>query len=99
MISRQLLDIAMLVEVGLLVLAVSLFFAHGAWLFLHERRIQHLTELARGSLAHLATRGTVNVEEIEALRRIPHDVQVIALLEISRHISGAAKERLSFVAG
>jgi HEAT repeat protein len=99
MISEHLLDIAMLVEIGLLVLAVCLFFAHGAWLFLHERRVRRLTESARGSLAHLATRGTVNVEEIEALRRIPSDVQVIALLEISRHLSGAAKERLSFVAG
>jgi HEAT repeat protein len=98
-ISRQLLNIAMLVEVGLLVLAVVLFFAHGLWLFFHERRLQRLTASARDSLAHLATRGTVNVEEIEALRRLPHDVQVIAFLEMSRHLSGAAKERLSFVAG
>jgi HEAT repeat protein len=98
-ISRQLLNIAMLVEVGLLVLAVILFFAHGLWLFFYERRLQRLTASARDSLAHLATRGTVNVEEIEALRRLPHDVQVIAFLEMSRHLSGAAKERLSFVAG
>jgi len=98
MISRQLLNIAMLVEIGLLVLAVCLFFAHGLWLFFHERRLKRLTASARDSLAHLATRGTVNVEEIEALRRLPHDVQVIAFLEMSRHLSGAAKERLSFVA-
>jgi HEAT repeat protein len=99
MISRQLLNIAMLVELGLLVLAVCLFFAHGLWLFFYERRILRLTASARDSLAHLATRGTVNVEEIEALRRLPHDVQVIAFLEMSRHLSGAAKERLTFVAG
>jgi HEAT repeat protein len=98
-ISRQLLNIAMFVELGLLVLAVILFFAHGLWLFFSERRIQRLTALGRDSLAHLATRGTVNLEEIEALRRLPHDVQVIAFLEMSRHLSGAAKERLSFVAG
>src|SRR5450756_1851916 len=75
MISRQLLNIVMLVEIGLLVLAVCLFFAHGLWLFFYERRLARLTEAARESLAHLATRGTVNVEEIEALRRLPHDVQ------------------------
>ncbi|HEX9250143.1 MAG TPA: hypothetical protein VF856_11620, partial [Gemmatimonadaceae bacterium] len=98
MISRQLLNIVMLVELGLLVLAVCLFFAHGLWLFFYERRLQRLTASARDSLAHLATRGTVNVEEIEALRRLPHDVQVIAFLEMSRHLSGAAKERLTFVA-
>jgi hypothetical protein len=89
----------MFVELGLLVLAVILFFAHGLWLFFYERRLQRLTASARDSLAHLATRGTVNVEEIEALRGLPHDVQVIAFLEMSRHLSGAAKERLSFVAG
>jgi hypothetical protein len=98
MISRQLLNIVMLVEVGLLVLAVVLFFAHGLWLFFYERRVRRLTASARDSLAHLATRGTVNVEEIEVLRRLPHDVQVIAFLEMSRHLSGAAKERLTFVA-
>src|SRR5258706_4465526 len=98
MISRQLLNVVMLVEIGLLVLAVCLFFAHGLWLFFYERRLQHLTASARDSLAHLATRGTVNVEEIEALRQLPHDVQVIAFLEMSRHLSGAAKERLTFVA-
>src|SRR4029077_13616892 len=98
MISRQLLNIVMLVELGLLILAVLLFFTHGLWLFFYERRLQRLTESARDSLAHLATRGTVNVEEIEALRRLPHDVQVIAFLEMSRHLRGAAKERLTFVA-
>ncbi len=98
MISKQLLDIVMLVELGLLVLAVGLFFAHGLWLFLNERRVRRLTEAARDSLAHLATRGTVNVEEIEALRRAPNNVQVIAFLEMSRNVTGTGKERLSFVA-
>src|SRR5258706_15351122 len=98
MISRQLLNIVMLVEIGLLVLAVCLFFAHGLWLFFYDRRLQKLTASAPDSLAHLATRGTVNVEEIEALRQLPHDAQVIAFLELSRHLRGAAKERLSFVA-
>jgi HEAT repeat protein len=97
-VSKQLLNIVMLVEVGLLLLAVCLFFAHGLWLFFHERRLRRLTAAARDSLAHLATRGTVNVEDIEALRKLPHDVQVVAFLEMSRHLSGAGKERLSFVA-
>jgi HEAT repeat protein len=88
----------MLVEVGLLAFAVGLFFAHGLWLFFYERRLRRLTAAARESLAHVATRGTVNVEEIEALKQTPNNVQVIAFLEMSLHLSGTGKARLSFVA-
>jgi hypothetical protein len=98
MISKQLLDIVMLIEVGLLMLAVGVFFAHGLWLVLNEPKVQRLTAAARDSLAHLATRGTVNVEEVEALRQLPNDVQVRAFLEMSRNLTGTGKERLSFVA-
>ena len=98
MVSKHLLNVVMLVEVGLLAFAVGLFFAHGLWLFLYERRLRRLTAAARESLAHLATRGTVNVEEIEALKRAPNNVQVIAFLEMSLHLSGTGKRRLSFVA-
>jgi len=98
MISKQLLNIVMLIEIGLLMLAVGLFFAHGLWLFLNQRRIRRLTEVARESLAHLVTRGTVNVDDIDALRQLPNNVQVMAFLEMSRNVTGAGKERLSFVA-
>lgn len=98
MISKQLLNIVMLVEIGLLALAVGVFFAHGFWLFLNQRRFRRLTDGARESLAHLVTRGTVNVDDIDALRQLPHDVQIIAFLEMSRNVTGAGKERLSFVA-
>lgn len=98
MISKQLLNIVMLVEIGLLALAVGVFFAHGFWLLLNQRRSRRLTDGARESLAHLVTRGTVNVDDIDALRQLPHDVQVIAFLEMSRNVTGAGKERLSFVA-
>lgn len=98
MVSKHLLNIVMLVEVGLLAFAVGLFFAHGLWLFFSERRLRRLTAVARESLAHLATRGTVNVEEIEALKQAPNNVQVIAFLEMSLHLSGTGKARLSFIA-
>ena len=88
----------MLVEIGLLILAVGVFFAHGVWPFLNQKRTSRQMNAARQSLVQLLTRGTVNVEEIEALRRIPRDVQVMVFLEISRNLTGTGKERLRFVA-
>lgn len=98
MVNENLLNIVMLVEIGLLILAVGVFFTHGLWLFLTKKRTDRQMKAARDSLAHLLTRGTINVEEIEALRLIPRDVQVMAFLEISRNLTGTGKERLRFVA-
>jgi len=98
MVSVDLLHIVMLIELGLLAVAVVLFFAHGVWLSLTQKRLLRLTGAGRDSLARLVTRGTVNVEEMSALRALPRYVQVIAFLEISRNLSGTGKERLRFVA-
>lgn len=98
MVSENLLTIVMLVEIGLLTLAVGLFFMHGLWLFLTDRRLLRLTKAGRESLARLVMRGFVNVEEIQALRDLPNDVQVITFLEISQTLTGTGKERLRFVA-
>ncbi|HEV7839735.1 MAG TPA: HEAT repeat domain-containing protein [Gemmatimonadaceae bacterium] len=98
MINRNLLDIVMWIELGLLVLAVVVFFAHGVWLFASQKRFLRDMTAARDSLARVLTRGTVNVEEIEVLRRIPRDAQAAAFLEASRNVTGAGKERLRFVA-
>ena len=87
-----------MVEVALLVFAVVVFFAHGLWLFVSQKRFLRDMTAARESLTHLLTRGTINVEEIEALRRIPRDAQVAAFLEASRNLTGTGKERLRFVA-
>jgi hypothetical protein len=97
-INRNLLDIVMLLELALLVFAVGLFFSHGLWLFLTEKRRLREMAAARDSLAHLLTRATINIEEIEALRQIPRDVQVAAFLEISRNLTGTGKDRLRFIA-
>jgi HEAT repeat protein len=97
-VSVHLLNIVMLVELGLLVLAVGLFFMHGVWLYLHNKWLLRLTRSARQSLAQLVTSGRIDIEEVQALRKLPHDVQVIAFLEISRNVSGSGKERLRFVA-
>lgn len=99
MVSEYILNIVMLAELGLLLLAVGVYFAHGLWLFLTQKRALRQMTAARDSLAHLITRGRVNVEEIEALRQIPRDVQLMAFLEISRSLTGTGKERLRFVAG
>ena len=98
MVSENLLDVVMLIELGLLVLAVGLFFTHGLWLFVNERRLLKLTTVARASLARLVTTGHVNPEEIQSLRDLSHEVQVIAFLEISRNLGGTGKERLRFIA-
>lgn len=98
MVNRNLLDLVMLVEVALLVLAVVIFFTHGVWLFISQKMFLRDMTAARDSLTHLLTRGTINVEEIDALRRIPRDAQVAAFLEASRNLTGMGKERLRFVA-
>ena len=98
MVDRHFLNIVMLVEIALLVLAVAVFFAHGLWLFLNHRRVMRLTETARQSLARLVTRGTINLEDIELLRQLRQDVQVTVFLETSRNLTGSGKERLRFVA-
>ena len=76
MVSENLLTIVMLIEIGLLAFAVGLFFLHGLWLFLDNKRLSRLSIVARESLARLVTRGFVNVEEIQILRDLPNDVQV-----------------------
>ncbi len=98
MVNENLLNVVMLVEIGLLILAVGVFFTHGLWLFVTQKRTRRQMKAARESLAQLLTRGTINVEEIEALRLIPRDVQVMVFLEISRNLTGTGKERLRFVA-
>jgi HEAT repeat protein len=43
-------------------------------------------------------RGHVSVEDVEALKLLPPDIQTITFLDVSRSLSGTGKERLSFVA-
>lgn len=98
MVNRNLLDIVMFIEIALLVLAVVVFFTHGIWLFVTQKKFLRDMAAARNSLTQLLSRGTINIEEIDALRRIPRDPQVAAFLEASRNLTGAGKERLRFVA-
>lgn len=90
MVNRNLLDLVMVIEIALLVLAVG-FFAHGVWLFITQKQFLRDMTAARDSLARLLTRGTINIEEIDALRRVPRDAQVAAFLEASRNLAGAGK--------
>jgi hypothetical protein len=97
-VNRNLLDLVMFIEIALLVVAVVVFFAHGVWLFVSQKKFLRDMTAARDSLTRLLTRGTINVEEIDALRRVPRDAQVAAFLEASRNLTGTGKERLRFVA-
>jgi HEAT repeat protein len=98
MVSEHLLNVIMLIEVGLLALAVALFFLHGLWLHLTARREERLSATGREALARLVTRGHVSVEDVEGLKKLPPDIQTITFLEVSRSLSGTGKERLRFVA-
>lgn len=98
MVSEHLLNVIMLIEVALLALAVSVFFLHGLRLHLTARRVKRLSKAGHEALARLVTRGHVNVEDVDALKALPPDIQTITFLEVSRSMSGAGKERLSFVA-
>lgn len=98
MVDTGLLNRVMFVEIALLVLAVVIYFSHGVWLFLNQRRLRRSTETARESLVRLVTRGTIVVEDIALLRGLRHDVQENVFLELSRSLTGAGKERLRFVA-
>ena len=88
----------MFVEIALLVLSLVVFFSHGVWLFFNHRKISRLKDQARASLARLVTRGTINLEDMQVLRQLPRDVQVVVFLEISSNVTGTGKERLRFVA-
>jgi hypothetical protein len=98
MVNEHLLAVIMLIEVALLALAVNLFFLHGLFLHLTARRVKRLSRAGHEALARLVTRGHVSVEDIDALKLLPPDIQTITFLEVSRSLSGAGKERLSFVA-
>jgi hypothetical protein len=97
-ISQSLLDIVMLSEIALIAFAVGLYFLHGVWLLLNQRRLLRMTDDARDALVRLVTSGVVEVEQVQSLKKLPHRVQVTAFLEVSRNLSGASKERLRFVA-
>lgn len=98
MLDTGILNRVMFFETSLLLLAVAIYFSHGVWLFLNQRRLRRSTEIARESLARLVTRGTINVEDIALLRELRHDVQENVFLELSRSLTGTGKERLRFVA-
>lgn len=98
MLDTGILNRVMFFETSLLLLAVVIYFSHGVWLFLNQRRLRRSTEIARESLARLVTRGTINVEDIALLRELRHDVQENVFLELSRSLTGTGKERLRFVA-
>jgi len=97
-VNEAVLDVVMLVEIALLGLAAGVYFSHGLWLFVTQKRTLEEMTAARGSLARLLTRGTINLEEIEALRRMRRGVQAAAFLEISRTQTGTGKDKLRFVA-
>jgi hypothetical protein len=96
---ESILDFVMVAEVALLLLSVVLYFTHGTWLLLYQRREDRLVGEGRQRLARLLTRSIVDPEDVLTLRKLPRRVQTPVFLEISRNITGTSKERLRFIAG
>lgn len=105
MIQKHVLDIVIRVELGLLVLAVGLLFAHGAWLLVFARRTGRdivagraalLSALDRLSPASAADGAmpAADFPETATLRRLPQDVLATIFLEISRNVSGSSANGL-----
>ena len=99
MIRESILNFVMVAEVGLLLLAIALYFAHGVWLFLIQRLNERLLGEARQRLARLLTRSAVNTEDVLGLGKLPRRIQTAAFLEISQNIAGTGMEKLRFIAG
>lgn len=109
MIDQTLLDAVIRVELGLLVLAVGLFFTHGAWLAIFGRRLVRETTIGRAALIAALDRErdssqsseggpAIASAEIETLRRLPKELVAILFLEISRNVSGSSGSALRGIA-
>ena len=98
MIDESVVRRVLVGESTVLVLCVTLFFLHGLWLFLSQRREKLLINGARETLAHLLTNGATAGESFEALRSLPRALQAGVFLEISQNLSGTGKERLRHIA-
>ena len=105
MIQKDVLDIVIGVELGLLILAVALLFAHGAWLLIFGRR--NARDLVTGRAALLSALDRLSPDsaangamppaefpEIAILRRMPKELLPKIFLEISRNVSGAGANAL-----
>ena len=98
MIDELIVGRVLIAESAVLILAVTLFFLHGFWLFLAQRRQKRLIDGARETLARLLTGASPGGQGVEVLRGLPQAIQVGVFLEISQNLSGAGKERLRDIA-
>lgn len=100
MIDQHLLDVVIRVELGFLVLALGLFFAHGTWLLVFGRRIVRHTSIGRAALVAALERASLtesensniavaDFPEVAQLRRIPKELTAGLFLELSRNVAGA----------
>ncbi len=86
------------VELALLALSVLLFFAHGSWLHFLNARNDRLTAEGRVRLVRIMSAEKPDPADIGFLGSLPRTVKTKVFLEISRSLSGDAKERLKSAA-
>lgn len=98
MINPAILDLVMEIELGLLVFSVVLFFAHGAWLYIISQRTTAQLVHARAVIVKVISGNEHSTADVLLLQRLSRNVKTTAFLEMSRNISGDAKDRLRTVA-
>lgn len=94
MINPRILDLVMQIEIGLLVFSVALFFSHGAWLYIISQRTTAQLINARSAMVRIVSGMAGSPADILLLKRLPRKVKTTAFLEMSRNLSGDAKDRL-----
>lgn len=97
MIDERVLDFIMQIELGILVLAVLVFFTHGVFLFFSSTRVERLVSQGRTSLIRIVS-GDGTSRDFENLRSLPRGIKATVFLEMSKNLTGAGKVELQRVA-
>ncbi len=98
MISRAVLVVLMRVELVILLVSLVLFFTHGLWLFLYERRRARVVGDARLRLARAINSPKFSTDDVRGLARVPDEAKSTVFLELARNLSGERKDHLRAVA-
>lgn len=94
MINPRVLDLVMQIELGLLIFSVVLFFTHGFWLYIVSQRTTAQLVHARTALVKVISGASSSSADLLVLRKLSRRVKTTAFLEMSRNLSGDAKDRL-----
>ncbi|HEX2201834.1 MAG TPA: HEAT repeat domain-containing protein [Longimicrobium sp.] len=75
-----------------------MFFGHGAWMVLYERRTADRLERGRRVLVDLTATGRIGPSDIAMLKGLPRRLQVRLFVELATYLSGAQRQHLAALA-